>query len=89
MRSMESKRFVAVVNRYYERLVWEHDSLEEALREDQSEEHFFIGAFDRQTMTAWLPEITAIGYSKDKALRDLTEAIGQTPQTVKMFKVSD
>jgi hypothetical protein len=77
--------FLAVVNRYTERQTIDHDTLEEALAEYQSEEHFFIGVIDSETLDAWVPITTALGYSKEEALAELTEVAKGELKSVSIF----
>jgi hypothetical protein len=77
--------FIEVVNRYHERLTFEYDDLKEALAGYESEHHFFIGVLDTESLTAYVPRVTAIGYSSELAIEELEEATGLKVRKVEKF----
>jgi len=79
--------FLAIVNRYHEREVHQHQTLNEALAEYESEEQFFIGAINSETGEVWLPEVTAIGFSQGEALLQILEATNLQINAIRKFKL--
>ena len=82
-------RYLAVVQRYSANVVHESDSLSEALKEYDSEEHFFVGVLDTVNYVLYFPTVTAIGFGVGQAIEIIKDATNIIPRTVKLFSATD
>jgi hypothetical protein len=77
--------YAAVVHRYFETVYLEEEELKDALRHVFSEEHFFVGVIERETSKVWIPATTAIGFSRQDAIEELSEVLGREPEEIVTF----
>lgn len=77
--------FISVVNRYDERLTLENETLSAALGYYGSDECFFVGAVDTESGKAYIPKVTAIGFSQGEALLQIIEATGRQINAIELF----